>query len=229
LDSSHILLIAKITGEITGERKMPRKKKVEKTVEVEAHEEVGVHPGAAVVVDITEEDLIQSEAVPGVAEQVKEPDIELVDELIRYEFSDNELVDMATEIGEFMHRIDRLTAEKKSAASGYDADIKKMELDMQEMVQFIRDRFSMRREPCHMVKDFKGRKAYYFRADQHTLEWLQDAMADEILFSRIDDLMDGPVKTRDLKSWELQRELEFGKDVPETSGPSEDPDFNGGD
>jgi hypothetical protein len=184
---------------------MPRKKKIEETVEELA---VEVHSGAAVAVDLEAE---VSDGDPGVAEQVKDPDIESVDELIRYEFSDNELVDMATEIGEFMHRIDRLTAEKKSAVSGYDADIKKMELDMQEMVQFIRDRFSMRREPCYVVKDFGARKAYYFRADQHTLEWLQDAMVDEILFSRVDDLTDGPVKARDLKSWELQRELEFGE------------------
>jgi len=174
---------------------MPRKKKVEETVEVEIQEETSAE---------------LSDADPGVAEQVKDPDIELVDELIRYEFSDAELVDMATDIGELMQQMDRLTLEKKSAASSFDADIKKADLDMQEIAKNIRDRFSMRRELCYMVKDFKARKAYYFRADQYTLEWLQDAMIDEILFSRMDDLTDGPVKTRDLKSWELQRKLEFG-------------------
>jgi hypothetical protein len=196
---------------------MPRKKKVEETVEELA---VEVHSGAAVAVDLEAE---VSDGDPGVAEQVKDPDIESVDELIRYEFSDNELVDMATEIGEFMHRIDRLTAEKKSAVSGYDADIKKMELDMQEMVQFIRDRFSMRREPCYVVKDFKSRKAYYFRADRVTLEWLQAQLAIENY--DFADLADLPVKTRDLKHWELQRELEF----EENKEPEDDPDFHGGD
>jgi hypothetical protein len=193
---------------------MPRKKKVEETVEVEVQEDAAVEAGLG-------DD-------PGVAEQVKEPDIELVDELIRYEFSGAELVDMATDIGELMQQMDRLTLEKKSAASSFDADIKKADLDMQEIAKNIRDRFEMKREPCYQVKDFEARKAYYFRADQHTLDWLQDAMIDEILFSRIDDLTDGPVKTRDLKSWELQRELEFGSE-PEASEPSVDPDFHGGD
>jgi hypothetical protein len=193
---------------------MPRKKKVEETVEVEVQE------GAAVAVGDD----------PGVAEQVKEPDVELVDELIRYEFSDNELVDMATDIGELIQQMDRLTLEKKSAASGYDADIKKIELDMKEMVQFIRDRFSMRREPCYMVKDFKGRKAYYFRDDQHSLDELRD-VADMQCYLEIckRDIGRGPVKTRDLKSWELQRELEFGEGDSEPSEPSEDPDFHGAD
>jgi hypothetical protein len=152
----------------------------------------------------------------GVAEQVKEPDIELVDELIRYEFSDVELVDMATDIGELMQQMDRLTLEKKSAASSFDADIKKADLDMQEIAKNIRDRFEMRREPCYVVKDYKGRKAYYFRADQRELEWLKTwamvrgvEFTEKILQLENDDFADGPVKTRDLKSWELQMELEF--------------------
>ena len=95
----------------------------------------------------------------GVAEKTKEPDIELVDELVRYEFSDAELIDMATEIGELMHRMDRIVAEKKSAASAFDSDLKKADLDMQTMAQSIRERFEMRRMQCYCVKDFAGRKA----------------------------------------------------------------------
>ena len=159
------------------------------------------------------------ETEAGVAEQVKEPDIELVDELIRYEFSDVELVDMATEIGDLMQRGERLTAEKKSAASSFDADIKKADLDMQEIAKNIRDRFEMRREPCYVVKDYKGRKAYYFRADQRELEWLQTwatvrgvEFTEKILQLENDDFADGPVKTRDLKSWELQMGLEFDQE-----------------
>ena len=110
----------------------------------------------------------------GVAEKTKEPDIELVDELCRYEFTDAELVDLATEIGELMHKVDRITAEKKSAASAFDSDLKKADLDMQTMAQLIRDRFEMRRMQCYCVKDFKGRKAYYFRADQRELEFESD-------------------------------------------------------
>jgi hypothetical protein len=199
---------------------MPRKKKVEETVEVEVQEEAEVETAMEVELGAGAGD------DPGVAEQVKEPDVELVDELIRYEFSDDELVDMATDIGELMQQTDRLTLEKKSAASSYDADIKKADLDMQEIAKNIRDRFKMQREPCYMVKDFKARKAYYFRADQQELDWLQAALETERLFDRIDDMADGPVKTRDLKSWELQRELEFGESDSE---PSEDPDFHGGD
>jgi len=166
----------------------------------------------------------------GVAEKVKEPEIELVDELCRYEFTDAELVDLATEIGELMHKVDRITAEKKSAASAFDSDLKKADLDMQTMAQLIRDRFEMRRMQCYCVKDFKGRKAYYFRADKHELEWLRTWAAvrgaeftKKILQLENDDFADGPVKVRDLKHWELQRELEFESDTD----PGADADFVG--
>jgi len=162
----------------------------------------------------------------GVAEKVKEPDIELVDELCRYEFTDSELVDLATEIGELMHRMDRLTAEKKSAVSAFDSDLKKADLDMQTMAQLIRDRFEMRRMQCYCVKDYAGRKAYYFRADIHELEYLKTFTPENFLekLTQLEtDTADGPVKVRDLKHWELQRELEFDKDTD----PGADADFVG--
>lgn len=190
--------------------------KAEETAKVEemAKAAVGADPGYVASLD---EDA-------GVAEKVKEPDIELVDELCRYEFTDTELVDLATEIGELMHRMDRLTAEKKSAVSAFDSDLKKADLDMQTMAQLIRDRFEMRRMQCYCVKDFKGRKAYYLRADKHTLDYLKSflPLKDPGMYFT-EDMADGPVKVRDLKHWELQRELEFESDTD----PGADADFVG--
>ena len=166
----------------------------------------------------------------GVAEKVKVPEIELVQELIRYEFTDSELVALATEISEMMQRLDRLTAEKKSAASAYDSDLKKLALDMQEIGQGIRDRFEMRRMGCYVLKDFKKKKAYYFRSDQYELDILQmvddaSAFAEDRIDSEYSHFHP-PVKIRDLKGWELQKQFDFEK---EAAGGDGDPQQGDGD
>ena len=189
-------------------RKMAKKKDAAKAKETAAVEGILTEGEARAALGADPGYVASLKEDAGVAEKVKEPEIELVDELCRYEFTDSELVDLATEIGELMHRMDRITAEKKSAASAFDSDLKKADLDMQTMAQLIRDRFEMRRMQCYCVKDFKGRKAYYFRADQHTLDYLSSflPLKDPGMYFT-EDMADGPVKVRDLKHWELQREL----------------------
>jgi len=79
---------------------------------------------------------------------------------------------------------------------------------------------------CYCVKDFAGRKAYYFRADQHTLDYLKSflPLKDPGAYFT-EDMADWPVKVRDLKHWELQRELEFKEG--EDTDPGADADFVG--
>lgn len=156
---------------------------------------------------VTDEATVELETSEGVAEKVKEPEIELVEELIRYQFTDQEMVKLAESIGELMHKIDRLNQEKKATSSQYDAEIKRVDLDLQEVAQSIRDGFDMRRVECYVVKDYLERKAYYLRADRYSTDFLKgylNKVALAVLVGHVE-----PVKVRDLKPWELQREIPF--------------------
>jgi len=78
------------------------------------------------------------------------------------------------------------------------------------VVTGLRDKFEMRKEPCYLIFDWELRKAYYLRADQFNLEFLKAGGHDNLLIHLRNGMFEhDPVKTRDIKSWELQRKLEF--------------------
>lgn len=184
---------------------MPRKKKEEKEA-AEATEQTEIKETAT------------AELSEGVAEKVKEPEIELVEELVRYEFTDDELLMLGSSVASLMESLERIRAEAKSAASGYKSDIEKKELDIAAVITCLRDKFEMRRTECYCVKDWRERKAYYLLADRYELEFLKSQAGN--IGRAIDDGLINPAKVRDLKSWELQRELEF-KNKSDGSEPGE--------
>ena len=158
-------------------------------------------------------------------EKKRQVPIERSEEHVRYDFSDEELIKLGESMAELISRVERLKAEKKSAAADFDSDIKKVELDLQSVVRSIRDKFEMRNAECFIVKDFKNRKAYVFRSDQMDLETLQ-TWDGEKLFELIEagSLGADPVKIKQISSRELQKELEFGeKSEGDDSGGGGDP------
>lgn len=156
--------------------------------------------------------------------------VEKVNEMVRHNFGDSEINQMAREIAVKLKKLDWIKAEQKSVASSYSSDIKKMELEVEELTRGINDGYDMRREPCIQVKDYKGGMVYFFLVSD----------VEDIDLSRFENYLDllsyfesqkiNEVKTRILRPDERQADLfegpESGDDIP---GGESDPAQSGSD
>jgi hypothetical protein len=148
----------------------------------------------------------EAAAVPG----PKPIDIELVHERVKYDFNQDELVTLGERMAELLRQAERVKDEKKSSASSYDSTLKQIALDVDSIVQGIRDKYEFREVECFLIKNFSNRKKYLFRADQITREELlaQD-METMAMLIETGNLGVDPVRVDQIRSWELQKEIPF--------------------
>jgi hypothetical protein len=141
---------------------------------------------------------------------VRPIDAELVKELVRYDFNQDELVELSEELIDLIEREKRLTAEKKSAAAKFDSDIKTTVIGRDDLLKKMSDKFEMVTMPCVCVRDYRKGVVYYFRDDQIEVDSLRIYDQDQF-FALVEGGALGvdPVKTRDIKPWERQRALDF--------------------
>lgn len=142
------------------------------------------------------------------AKRPAKPVVELCQELVRYEFTESELAKLGSSVAELTDSVERKSEQKKSAVADFDSEIKKIGLTISDLLRNLRDKWEMRTMDVYCVRDYKSKKAYYFRSDKYTVALLSSLSAEEIR-----DCVDSgglePAKERDLKPWELQRELDF--------------------
>jgi hypothetical protein len=144
--------------------------------------------------------------------KVEAPEIEKVEnELIRYEFSDGQLQKLGGDLSDLLETVTRVEEEASSAAAGFKSDVKAIKLTIYNVARWIREKYDMRKTDCYCYKDFRERKAYYWRADNVELGELEIAISS-VDFWKVYP----PVKVRDLKHHELQRELPLDTYTPET-------------
>jgi hypothetical protein len=140
-------------------------------------------------------------------DETKAPEIEKVEnELIRYEFSDIELQKLGGDLSNFLDHVTRIEEEASSVAAGFKSEIKAIRLTINNVARWIREKYDMRKTDCYCYKDYRERKAYYWRCDKVELAEFERFNLDEVISH------DGygryrPVKVRDLKHHELQKEL----------------------
>ena len=141
---------------------------------------------------------------------VRPIDAELVKELVRYDFNQDELVELGEDLLDMVAKKTRLQDEKKSTAKTFDSDINRVELIEREIIGKMSDKFEMIQMPTVCVRDYKKGVVYYFRADQIEVDSLRIYDQDQF-FALVEGGALGvdPVKTRDIKPWERQRELDF--------------------
>ena len=150
-------------------------------------------------------------------------DVELVKELVRYDFNQDELVELGEDLLDYVAKKTRLKEEKKSAAKTFDSEINQVELVEQEIINKMSNKFEMVSMPCVCVRNYKKGVVYYFRTDQIEADSLRIYDQDQF-FALVEGGALGvdPVKTRDIKPWERQRELDFAPGEDEQVEEAED-------
>jgi len=131
-------------------------------------------------------------------------EIELTETLVKYDFSQDELVTIGEQVADFAQKLSVLESESKQIAKQYKADIEGVELQQDRMIRFIRDKFEMRKMECFKVVDGKTKKAFFYRSDQVPAEILRTFDIDDV---RSELTYPGPARVRDARPSELQRGL----------------------
>jgi hypothetical protein len=148
-------------------------------------------------------------------------------ELIRYEFTQEELTDKAREIAIKISEGEDLDREKKSVAADYASKEKRLALDIRDLSRLITDGRENRRTACHCFKDFESGYAYYYTDEQmadydinnvldiyDTVELMVQAFLDSSLPVKW-------VKKRSLRDNERQGDLFDAAPEGDQSGPDE--------
>jgi len=148
-----------------------------------------------------------------------------LDERVRHNFSQSELVDFARQLAKKYRTLRTIESEKKSIAAQYTSREKQVGIEIDEITSNVNDGFEMRKKPCIELKDYKGKIVYYFLADD-ILEG-PDAI-DPQIFGTADDLLAylmtaeyEPAGERPLRPDEHQQEL-FDEPDP-AADPSDGP------
>jgi hypothetical protein len=137
--------------------------------------------------------------------EAKPVEVELVEPLIKYNFSQDELISIGEQVADFAQKLAVLEAESKQVAKQYKADIEGLELQQERFIRLIRDKFEMRKMECLKIIDGKSRKVWFFRTDLDYPDFKSMTM-EEIRFSvKVGSLE--PVRIRDARASELQRKL----------------------
>jgi hypothetical protein len=136
----------------------------------------------------------------------KTVEIEKTETIVKYQFSQDELVKIGEQVAGLSEQLAVLDAEAKQIAKQYKSDIEAGEIKQNRLIRFIRDKHKMRSMEVFRVIDPDIRKVYFFRCDEYEADMLS-GMTPENLRKAV--LMDEiiPAKERDMRPSELQREL----------------------
>jgi len=152
----------------------------------------------------------------------KQPIAERVTEMVRHNFSEAEINQMAKDISVKIDEAENIKSEKDSVSAKYKSLEKEKAVEIQNLSRAIRDGFDMRREPCFMIRDFKGGLVYYYLCLD------LDGKIDLALYDKSEKLIDylsaedwyKPIKTRTLR--ENERQLSVVDDPTEDKKAEED-------
>jgi hypothetical protein len=130
---------------------------------------------------------------------------ELKETLLKYDFSQDELVALGEQVAAKAEEISRVEAEFDQIKKQFKADLDGLELLQKRLITLIRDKFEMKKMECFKVIDGQSKKVWFFRTDLdrpsfalYTMERLRfEIMAGQIK----------PDKERNARPSELQREL----------------------
>jgi len=136
----------------------------------------------------------------------KQPIAERVTEMVRHNFSEAEINQMAKDISVKIDEAENIKKEQGSVAAKYKSLEKEKAVEIQNLSRAIRDGFDMRREPCFMIRDFKGGLVYYYLCMD------LDGQIDPAKYDKPEKLIDhlskdetfDPIKTRTLRENERQ-------------------------
>lgn len=150
------------------------------------------------------------------------PEIEkLENELVRYEFTDEELQELGQQLAQDFKVVQRIEDEARNVAKKYKSDIEATKLSIYDLARWIRERYDMRNCEVFCYKDYSARRAYYWRTDQVDLVELRT----DIMNSEAGEFIHEPVKEREISHHELQRHLP----LDDTGGDdAADPDGDNG-
>lgn len=141
-----------------------------------------------------------------------EHEIEKIDnELIRYEFTDEELQALGQQLAQDFKKLKRIEDEAKNISKKYKSEIEAIKLSIYDIARWIRERYDMRECSVYCYKDYAARRAYYWRIDQ--VEQLEELKLDILNLQDSGKLLNKPVKEREIYAHELQRELPLGDDT----------------
>jgi len=138
--------------------------------------------------------------------QEKMVEVELTETLVKYDFSQDELIHIGEQVAGFAEKLATLDAEAKQVAKQYKADIEGVELQQDRLIRFIRDKFEFKNMECLKVVVGKLKKVLFFRTDKPETEAIRTLTLQHF----IDALMAGalePAKERNARPSELQLEL----------------------
>ena len=144
--------------------------------------------------------------------EAKPIEVELTETVVKYDFSQDELIEIGERVAELAGKLAVLEAEAKQIAKQYKADIEGVELQQNRLINFIREKFEMRKMGCFKVIDGLAKKVYFFRSDQIDLNVLKVHTIEEIRagFPTAEigvEFHPDPAKIRDARPSELQRPL----------------------
>ena len=140
--------------------------------------------------------------------------IEKANELVRYEFTTEEKLDLGKELATKGYEAAQQKEEAASVAADYKSDIKKTELAASETASKIRDGFEMRRLECLEIKDYGSGMVYWYRRDELPQDMdVGDFQGKDIqvfenyLYDVFGDDQPEPVKHRKMRDEERQSGL----------------------
>lgn len=116
------------------------------------------------------------------------PETKMVQEYLRYNFTREELEDLATELARSLTEVNREKLHKKDVVKSLDSDISKLETKIAELAEKRNSGYEYRNIDCEVRYDYEVRMKTTVRLDTGEI-----------------------IKTIPMTADELQQELEFGR------------------
>lgn len=86
-------------------------------------------------------------------------------EFVKYEFNEEELKEISSDLARCISNKARFEDEKKSAMTQMNADIENSKTKINAMAEKIQSGWDMRYMDCYVEKDYKAKKVSYTRVD----------------------------------------------------------------
>ena len=141
--------------------------------------------------------------------------IEKTETLVKYQFSQDELINIGEMVADCDQQLADLEAEFGSIKKQYAADIESKKMTARRFLNLIRDKYEMRTMEVFKFISGKHKRVWFFRCDEITNEQLMAFQHDVLVNDIIDGVMlPPPVKEREARASELQST--FPMDKPES-------------
>lgn len=137
-------------------------------------------------------------------------EFELTEQLVKYEFNNQELLAIADNIADNVHQAEKLENEIKNIKKSYASEIDTLTLRIHQDTARVRDKFEMRTMPAYKIISGKHKKVWFIRADEIGESILRDYDHDQLIKDLLHETFyPKPCKTREAYTSELQEKLPF--------------------